>query len=102
MASINGIGSSVGPALIRPAELAGENAGSKALSFQDTLSEAVRQVEGFRQDADFKVGNFLAGEGEDMHTVALATQRSELAFELFLQVRNKVVQAYQEVMRMQV
>jgi flagellar hook-basal body complex protein FliE len=101
MPSINGLGSSLGPAPIRPPDLAGETR-SGAISFRDTLSEAVRQVEGFRADADLKVGKFLAGEGEDLHTVAVATQRAELAFELFLQVRSKVVQAYQDVMRMQV
>ena len=101
MSSINGLGSSFGSALIRPPELSSET-GSKEVSFRDTLSEAVRQVEGFRQDADMKTEKFLAGEGEDLHTVALATQRAELSFELFQQVRNKVVQAYQEVMRMQV
>jgi flagellar hook-basal body complex protein FliE len=101
MSPITGLGASIGPALIRPPEIAGE-AESKGLSFRDTLAEAVRQVEGYRQQADIKVGTFLAGEGEDLHTVALATQRAELAFELFMQVRNKVVQAYQEVMRMQV
>ncbi|MCW5978992.1 MAG: flagellar hook-basal body complex protein FliE [Bryobacteraceae bacterium] len=101
MPPINGLGSSVGPALIRPPEVAGEP-GARALAFRDALSEAIGQVEGFRLEADAKVGKFLAGEGEDLHTVALATQRAELAFELFLQVRNKVVSAYQEVMRMQV
>ena len=101
MSPINGLGSSIGSALIRPPETTSES-GSTGVSFRDTLSEAVRQVEGYRQDADIKVGSFLAGEGEDLHTVALATQRAELAFDLFMQVRNKVVQAYQEVMRMQV
>ena len=48
------------------------------------------------------VERFLAGDGEEVHTVALATQRAELAFETFLQVRNKVVSAYQAVMQMQV
>ncbi|MCL4851471.1 MAG: flagellar hook-basal body complex protein FliE, partial [Bryobacteraceae bacterium] len=43
-----------------------------------------------------------SGEAEEVHQAVLATQQAELAFEMFLQVRNKVVQAYQEVMRMQV
>ena len=47
------------------------------------------------------VEKFLSGEGEELHTTVLATQRAELAFQLFLQVRNKVVDAYQEIMRMQ-
>jgi flagellar hook-basal body complex protein FliE len=48
------------------------------------------------------VQKFLSGDGsEDIHTTVLATQRAELAFEMFQQVRNKVVSAYQEIMRMQ-
>ena len=53
------------------------------------------------QDASASVERFLSGDGEDLHTTVLATQRAELAFEMFQQVRNKVVNAYQEIMRMQ-
>jgi flagellar hook-basal body complex protein FliE len=47
------------------------------------------------------VERFLSGDGEDIHTTVLATQRAELSFEMFQQVRNKVVSAYQEIMKMQ-
>ena len=53
-----------------------------------------------RREADLAVQNLLNGAGE-LHTVALATQRADLAFDLGLQVRNKIVSAYQEIMRMQ-
>jgi flagellar hook-basal body complex protein FliE len=58
-------------------------------------------VEAFGQDASASVQRFLAGEGEELHSTIMATQRAELSFELFQQVRNKVVSAYQEIMRMQ-
>jgi len=58
-------------------------------------------VEAFGQDATSSVQRFLSGEGEELHSTILATQRAELAFEMFQQVRNKVVSAYQEIMRMQ-
>lgn len=70
--------------------------------FQSVLAGAIGGVEGLRGDAAKTVARFLAGDGEEVHTVALATQRAELAFETFLQVRNKVVSAYQAVMQMQV
>ncbi len=70
--------------------------------FGKVLSEAIQKVETYRAEAEAAVNGFLAGEREDLHNVALAAQRAELAFELFLQARNKVVQAYQEIMRMQV
>jgi len=69
--------------------------------FQTVFAGAIRQVEDARHQGAEAVGKFLSGEGEELHTTVLATQRAELAFELFLQVRNKVVQAYQEIMRMQ-
>ena len=84
------------PSSIRPA---GEpSAGS---GFQDVFASAVGQVESMGQDASASVQRFLTGDGEDLHTTVLATQRAELAFEMFQQVRNKVVSAYQEIMRMQ-
>ena len=87
------------PSMIDAIRPAGSTAGG---AFKDVLSSAVRTVETFGNDASASVERFLSGEGEDIHTTALATQRAELAFDLFLQTRNKVVSAYQEIMRMQV
>jgi flagellar hook-basal body complex protein FliE len=76
-------------------------AGPGQSEFGNFFAEAIGKVEGQRQAAEDVAGRFLRGETEEVHQVVLATQRAELAFEAFLQVRNKVVQAYQEVMRMQ-
>ena len=69
--------------------------------FHNLLSQSISAVEQKQTAADAAVNRFLTGETEELHTAALAGQRAELSMELFLQVRNKVVQAYQEVMRMQ-
>jgi flagellar hook-basal body complex protein FliE len=95
ISSIGGIGGIALPEIRPAAEPGGAGFGS-------ILRDAVNQVEGLRADAGDSVSRLLSGEDEELHTAALATQRAELSFELFLQVRNKVVQAYQEVMRMQV
>ncbi|MBZ5617156.1 MAG: flagellar hook-basal body complex protein FliE [Acidobacteriia bacterium] len=84
------------PDAIRPA---GQSQGGGA--FQDVFTSAIQNVEAFGQDASASVQRFLSGEGEELHTTIMATQRAELAFDMFLQVRNKVVSAYQEIMRMQ-
>jgi flagellar hook-basal body complex protein FliE len=76
--------------------------GSGGSTFQSVLSEAVQQVEHYQSNASASIGRFVSGEGEELHQVALATQQADLAFNLFMQVRNKVISAYQEVMRMQV
>jgi len=65
------------------------------------LSDAIGHVEQFQKDSQNAIGKFLSGEDEEVHKVALATQQAELSFDLFLQVRSKVISAYQEVMRMQ-
>jgi len=70
-------------------------------AFQSALSDAMGRVEQFQQNSQTAIGKFLSGEDEEVHKVALATQQAEIAFDLFLQVRNKVISAYQEVMRMQ-
>src|SRR5512135_3579964 len=69
--------------------------------FQSILSDAIGRVEQFQQNSQSSIDKFLSGEDEEVHKVALATQQAEIAFDLFLQVRNKIVSAYQEVMRMQ-
>lgn len=94
--SITGI-----PNLMPPAA-GGAAATGKPGEFQSLLESAVQNVDQFRTSAREAVDRLLAGEEEDLHTVALATQRAELAFDFGLQVRNKVVDAYQEIMRMQI
>ena len=69
--------------------------------FQNVLKEAIGRVEQTRVESEQSVNRFLAGENEEIHNVVLSAQRAELTFEAFLQVRNKVVNAYQEIMRMQ-
>jgi flagellar hook-basal body complex protein FliE len=76
--------------------------GAPGASFSDMLSGAINQVESSRNSASDSVQKFLSGEGgDDLHSTILATQRADLEFQMFMQVRNKVVSAYQEVMKMQ-
>ncbi len=68
--------------------------------FRSLLEQSVRTVSQNEAEAGNAVNNFLSGAEEDTHKMTMAVQRADLSFELFVQVRNKVVQAYQEVMRM--
>jgi flagellar hook-basal body complex protein FliE len=76
------------------------NPGSGAV-FQSVLNAAVGSVEKSQQAAATAVSSVLEGRGGELHSAILATQRAELEFQLFLQYRNKVVNAYQEVMKIQ-
>jgi flagellar hook-basal body complex protein FliE len=71
-------------------------------SFSDLVSSAINQVEGAHNDATQSVNQFLSGDGGDLHNTILSVQRADLEFEMAMQVRNKVVSAYQEVMKMQI
>jgi flagellar hook-basal body complex protein FliE len=74
---------------------------SRPGALQSVLESAIGRVEEPRNTASRSVDRFLAGGNQELHGTVLATQGAELAFELLLEVRNKVVEAYQEVMRMQ-
>jgi len=87
------------PVLTGPSPAAPPSGGD---AFGAAFAEAVSKVESFQNNAHMSVDRFLSGEGEELHQVALKGQQADIAFELFTQVRNKVVAAYQEVMRMQV
>lgn len=76
------------------------SSGPGGVSFKDVLGSAINQVETSRTDANQAVDKFLSGEGDDLHSTILATQRADLELQMFLQVRNKIVSAYQEVMKM--
>jgi flagellar hook-basal body complex protein FliE len=71
-------------------------------SFQDVLTSAVQNVEASSSAADAAAQNFLSGGSQELHSTILGAQSAELDFELFNQVRNKVVSAYEEIMKMQV
>ncbi len=68
--------------------------------FQNVLKSAIQEVEKSHTNANDAVRNFLTGEDGELHSTVLATQTAELQFDMFMQVRNKVVSAYQEIMRM--
>jgi len=69
--------------------------------FSDLFSEAVGQVNQLEDQAHSAVRGLMTGSGVDVHQAMISTEKASLAFELALAVRNKAVQAYQQVMGMQ-
>jgi flagellar hook-basal body complex protein FliE len=74
--------------------------GTGEVSFSDAIGSAISQVESAETSAKSAAADLLTGGKGDVHTVAIAAQQAELSLELFQQVRNKFVQAYQEIMKM--
>ena len=75
--------------------------GAAAGDFAGTLGSAIAKVNELQSSAEQKVTGLLAGDGQDIHTAALSVERASLGFDLMLQVRNKVVGAYQEISKLQ-
>ncbi len=70
--------------------------------FGKMLSEVLRQVSNAQYTASELAQRFARGEPVDEPTLVMAMERANLAFQLTLQVRNRVLEAYQEVMRLQI
>ncbi|MDZ7639147.1 MAG: flagellar hook-basal body complex protein FliE [Bryobacterales bacterium] len=77
-------------------------AAAPAASFADELAGAVAQVESSAKASGDLRNRLLRGENVELHTVAIQAQHAQASFELLLQVRNKLIQGYQEIMRMQI
>lgn len=90
------------PSISLPATPGVNPADAGAGGFQSVLEGLIGRVEQSQSQARQATESFLTGGNEELHSVAMAAQRASLEFELFLQVRNKVASAYQEIMRMQV
>jgi flagellar hook-basal body complex protein FliE len=70
--------------------------------FGDILKDAISTVNELQKQSDKEIQNLMTGEAQDLHTTVIAMQKADLSFQMMMQVRNKIVQAYQEIMRMQV
>ncbi len=75
--------------------------GAREWGFVETLRNALDQAEQLQTGADEKVQTMLSGDGMDVHSAMIAVEKSDLSFQLMMQVRNKIVAAYQEISRMQ-
>jgi len=95
---IGSIASPIATPVVRPTPAATPAASG---SFGDSLAKLVNSVETSDQAANTAVQGMLDGTG-DVHDAMIALQRAELTLQLTVQVRNKLVQAYQDIMRMPV
>jgi flagellar hook-basal body complex protein FliE len=92
---------SIGTLVSTAESAATKTASASGQPFGETLSKIVDQVEKTGSAANDAVGKMLDGTG-DVHEAMIALHQSELTFQFAIQVRNKLVSAYQEIMRMQV
>ena len=71
-------------------------------SFKDVLAESISEVQRLQNEADTTIRQLVAGEIKDVTQAMVAVERADVSFQTMMAVRNKVVAAYEEMMRMQV
>jgi flagellar hook-basal body complex protein FliE len=71
-------------------------------SFADVLSEAVTEVQRLQGEADTAIRQLVSGEVKDVTEAMVAIEKADVSFQTMMAIRNKIVAAYEEVMRMQV
>jgi flagellar hook-basal body complex protein FliE len=101
---VNGLGHAGGAGgahAAGPAAPEGPGGGSKT-SFKKVLMENIEQVNRLQQDAEKAIEDLYSGRRDDVDGVLIAKQKADMAFQLLLQVRNKMVDAYDEIRQMRV
>lgn len=71
-------------------------------SFADFLKNNLNKVNDLQREADSLTKKMIVGDNVDLHQVMIATEKAEIAMQLTLQIRNKLIEAYQELSRMQI
>lgn len=70
-------------------------------SFGEVLKQSINEVNELQQEADQAIKELTTGENISIHQTMIALEKADISFKLLMQVRNKLVEAYQDVMRMQ-
>jgi flagellar hook-basal body complex protein FliE len=86
--------------LPQPSQLDGGSDGG-GLNFGDVLKNAINSVDQVNANAGAQVNSLLQGGSSDMTSVMIAVEKADVSFQLMMQVRNKIVSAYQDIEKMQ-
>lgn len=74
----------------------------EAINFGDIFMDALKNVNSLEQESAKLTEDFIAGGTDDIHSVMIAAEKASISLQFVMEVRNKVMEAYQEIMRMQV
>jgi len=71
-------------------------------AFLGSLKEAIAKANDVQLEASQAVDKLMTGESQNVHQTMIALQKADVSFQLMMQIRNKIVSAYEEIQRMQV
>ena len=80
----------------------GQSNRANSASFEDILSQSINAVDAVSKNAQTEVQVLMVGESDNLHQSVIAMQEAGVAFTLMVEVRNKLLESYQELMRMQI
>jgi flagellar hook-basal body complex protein FliE len=92
----------IGPISPRPSGAPGVDADYAGPGFKEMLQQQIAQVNELQNDANVAMEDLAAGRRDDLEGVIIATQKADIAFKMLLQVRNKVMDAYDEVKQLRI
>ena len=99
---INSIGTGLSSVVTGFGDLSPTSSATTGSGFTDVLQSAIQSVDTLQSGADAKVGNLLQGApNTDVGNVMVSVEKADVAFQLMMQVRNKIVSAYQDIEKMQ-
>ena len=75
---------------------------SQSSSFGKVLQQSIDQVNRLQLEADGKINDWVTGQQTDIHQTIIAVEKASVSFELLMQIRNKVISAYENLMRTQI
>jgi flagellar hook-basal body complex protein FliE len=91
---LNGLGQNIGASGGTTLTSAG------GTDFVQTLEETMQKIEALQTEAEKQVEGMVSGKGVDIHSAMIAVEKADLSFQLMMQVRNKIVDAYQQISQM--
>ncbi len=102
MNKISQINKQIAPIKLPDAQDAGKSQQKKEVNFEQTLKKFIEDVDQAQKFAGESVEKLMTGEIKDIHDVMIAVEKAGTSFELMMEIRNKMIDAYREIMRMQI
>ncbi len=103
MEPITGVASGIAPIVdVASTGSTGATGKTSGPGFLDSLKSAIGNVNDAQKEAGRAVDALMTGDTQDIHRTMVALQQADVSFQLMMQVRNKLVTAYEEIQRMQI
>jgi flagellar hook-basal body complex protein FliE len=80
----------------------GPSVSKKEQNFSDFIKSTINQVNDSQAEGDLAIQKLHSGEAQNLHDVMISVEQADISLRMLVQIRNKAIQAYEEIMRMQI